>query len=94
MVLIDLSHVAPVAAHMATQAELTAVIQAAEALCAQYTEAELDQLLDQWETTLMWAGLGAEPHTAAWCQRALLLTCLRGIRGEIAPQWWWLGPDD
>jgi hypothetical protein len=42
---------------------------------------------------LTWRSLEAQPVDDAWYSRALLLTCLRGLRGEIAPNFYYFSRD-
>jgi hypothetical protein len=83
----------PVPHRSVTRAELEATLEAAEEIMADTPEDHLDEILDSWETGLAWRSLEQTPVDDAWYLRALLLTCLRGLRGETAPSFYWLSPD-
>jgi hypothetical protein len=93
MVIVNLNQIGPVPHRFVGLAELEATRQAAEEIIADTPESELDTILDEWETGLTWRSLDAAPVDEAWYHRALLLTCLRGLRGEISPSFYWLNQD-
>ena len=55
---------------------------------------QLAEILTEWETALTWRSLDVAPVDEEWYYRALLLTCLRGMRGEITPQFYTISKDD
>lgn len=93
MVVVNLQHVGPVPHRFVVKEELGIVLEAAEQILADTPESELDEILAEWETGLTWRALEAAPVDDAWYHRALLVTCLRGLRGEIQPQFYWFAPD-
>jgi hypothetical protein len=93
MVIVNLNSIGPVPHRFVGLAELDATRQAAEEIIADTPESELDTILDEWEMGLTWRSLEQTPVDDAWYLRALLLTCLRGLRGETAPSFYWLSPD-
>jgi hypothetical protein len=94
MVVVNLQQIGPVPHRSVSREELAAVLEAAEEIQADTPWAELTPILADWETGLTWRSLEAQPVDEAWYTRALLLTCLRGLRGEMAPQFYWLNKLD
>ena len=94
MVVVNLQQIGPVPHRFVTQAELATVLESAEEIIADTPESDLDEILAEWETGLAWRSLEAQPVDDAWYSRALLLTCLRGLRGEIAPQFYYFSRDN
>jgi hypothetical protein len=87
MVMIDFAQIGPVAPYISSHADLVEVLAAAEQIMATTAESELDDILDSWETGLTWRSLETQPVDSAWYVRALLVICLRGLRGESAPKY-------
>jgi hypothetical protein len=53
------------------------------------TEQEiLEEILVEWETALCWSAMDSEPVSEEWYYRALLVTCIRGLRGEMRPSFY------
>lgn len=94
MVVVNLQQIGPVPHRFVTRDELQVIHEAAAEIIADTPESELDEILCDWETGLTWRALERTPVDEAWYHRALLLTCLRGLRGEIAPQFYYFGRDD
>jgi hypothetical protein len=94
MVIVNLTQIGPVPHRFVTQEELAIIREAAEEIIGDTPETELDEILAEWETGLTWRSLEAQPVDDAWYSRALLLTCLRGLRGEIAPNFYYFSRDD
>jgi len=93
MFMVNLTDIGPVAPFLASPADLQHIHAAAEEIYATTGEEELTQVLDSWETGLTWRSLDGTTVDDAWYCRALLVTCLRGLRGESAPKIWPLTPD-
>jgi len=91
--MVNLTDIGPVAPFLASPADLQHIHAAAEEIYATTGEEELTQVLDSWETGLTWRSLDGTTVDDAWYCRALLVTCLRGLRGESAPKIWPLTPD-
>lgn len=94
MVVVNLQQIGPVPHRFVSREELGIVLESAEEIIADTPESELDEILCEWETGLTWRSLEATPVDDAWYSRALLLTCLRGLRGEIAPQFYYFSTGD
>lgn len=94
MVVVNLQHVGPVPHRFVCQEELGIIKESAEEIIRDTPESDLDEILAEWETGLTWRALEATPVDDAWYSRALLLTCLRGLRGEIAPQFYYFSKDN
>jgi hypothetical protein len=94
MIVVNLQQIGPVPHRFVTRAELAVCLEAAEEIMADTPESELTEILCEWETGLTWRSLETAPVTEAWYTRALLVTCLRGLRGETAPQFYWLNELD
>lgn len=88
MYMINLCDLGPVAPFLATPADLHDILAAAEEIYSTTTHAELTAILNRWETGLTWRSLDTQPVDDAWYCRALLVVCLRGLRGESAPKVW------
>lgn len=84
--MIDFAQIGPVAPYLSSHADLVEVLAAAEQIMVSHTESDLDEVLDQWEMGLTWRSLDGTGVDDAWYVRALLLVCLRGLRGESAPK--------
>lgn len=85
--MVNLNLIGPVAPFLVSAQDLREVLATAEQILASTTESDLVTLLDSWETGLTWRSLDAEPVDSVWYVRALLVTCLRGLRGELAPKY-------
>ena len=94
MVVVNLQQIGPVAPRFVSRAELAVIHESATEIIADTPESDLDEILNEWETGLTWRSLEARPVDDAWYTRALLVICLRGLRGEISPQFYWLSKDD
>ena len=88
MIVVNLQQIGPVPPRFCNESELACVLETAEEIMAQTPADELDQILTEWETALTWDSLTDGPVTEEWYYRALLLTCIRGLRGEMRPVWW------
>ena len=93
MVLVHLQQIGPVPPFLVSRDDLTTVLACAEEVLAEFDSDELDAVLRDWETGLTWRSLGRTEVDDAWYTRALLVTCLRGLRGEIRPEFSWLPGD-
>lgn len=94
MVVVNLQQIGPVPHRFVCAQELAIILESAEEIMRDTPESDLDAILCEWETGLTWRALEAQPVDDAWYSRALLLTCLRGLRGEIAPQFYWFAADN
>ena len=94
MVIVNLQQIGPVPHRFVSREELATILEAAEEIIRDTPWDELTPILGDWETGLTWRSLEAQPVDEAWYTRALLLTCLRGLRGEMAPQFYWLNKLD
>lgn len=94
MIVVNLQHIGPVAPFFANRTNLLIVKETAEEILADTPESVMDDILDEWETGLTWRACSAEPVGDDWYLRALLLVCCRGLRGESAPQFYFLGEDN
>lgn len=66
-------------------AELAVILEVAEDIMSTTDSDTLAEILTEWETALCWRSLESEPVGDEWYYRALLLTCCRGLRGEMRP---------
>lgn len=94
MVIVNLQQIGPVPHRFVSLEELACVLEAGEEIIRDTPESELDEILADWETGLTWRSLETAPVDDAWYTRALLVTCMRGLRGETAPQFYWLNKFD
>jgi len=94
MVVVNLQQIGPVPHRFVSGAELATVLEAAEEIIQDTPWDELATILCEWETGLTWRSLEPAPVDEAWYTRALLVLCLRGLRGEMAPDFYYLGTDN
>lgn len=88
MIIVNLQQIGPVPHRFCELGELTAVLGAAEEIIAETDWATLTEILCEWETALTWASLDDTPVSEEWYYRALLVTCIRGLRGEMRPEFY------
>jgi len=88
MIVVNLQQIGFVPHRFCEPAELAVVLQIAEDIMATTDVDQLDQILMEWETALIWRSLETRPVDDEWYYRALLLTCCRGLRGEMAPDFY------
>jgi hypothetical protein len=88
MILIDLHLLGLVPPCSATAAELAAVLACAEELEATTDPDVMATILTEWELALTWTSLSPDRVNEQWYYQALLVLCLRGLRGEMRPVWW------
>jgi hypothetical protein len=94
MIVVNLQHCGLVPHKFCSTEELAVVLGVAEEILADEPDADtMDQILAEWETALIWDSMTAKTVTAEWYYRALLLTCVQGLRGKITPQFYFLGDD-
>ena len=93
MVVVNLQQIGPVPHRFVGREELGSILQAAEEIMQDTPWDELTPILAEWEIGLTWRSLESRAVDEAWYIRALLLTCLRGLRGEMAPDFYYLGTD-
>ena len=88
MIVVNLQQIGFVPHRFCNTEELAVVLQIAEDIMATTDQDQLDQILMEWETALIWRSLETAPVDDEWYYRALLLTCCRGLRGEMAPDFY------
>ena len=93
MVVVNLQQIGLVPHRFVATEDLATILTAAEQIMRDTPWDELTAILAAWETGLTWRSLEATPVPDAWYTRALLVTCLRGLRGEMAPDFYYLGTD-
>jgi hypothetical protein len=94
MIVVNLQQIGPVPHKFCEPAELAVVLATAEEILADTEPDILAEILAEWETALTWASLEPAPVSEEWYYRALLLTCCRGLRGEMTPQFYTIPPRD
>jgi hypothetical protein len=85
MIVVNLQQIGFVPHKFCDAEELAVVLHIAEEIMAATDADRLNEILIEWETALIWRSLDLAPVDDEWYYRALLLTCCRGLRGEIAP---------
>jgi len=85
MIVVNLQQIGPCMPRFCEPAELAVVLAVAEEIMSDTEYDVLTQILNEWEAALCWASMDAEPVTEEWYYRALLVTCIRGLRGEMRP---------
>jgi hypothetical protein len=94
MIVVNLQHCGLVPHKFCHKEELAVVLGVAEEILADEPDAEtMDQIVTEWETALIWDSMTQRGVSSEWYYRALLLTCVQGLRGKITPQFYFLGDD-
>jgi hypothetical protein len=88
MVIVNLQQIGLVPHRFCSSEELAAVLTTAEEIMAATETDVLAEILVEWETALIWRSLDREPVNDEWYYRALLLTCIRGLQGDIRPDFY------
>jgi len=88
MIVVNLQQIGPVPHKFCRPEELAVVYSVAQEIMATTEETALVEILVEWETALTWDSISAEPVTEEWYYRALLVTCIRGLRGEMRPDFY------
>lgn len=88
MIVVNLQQIGPVPHKFCEVGELAAVLAAGEEIIAETDYDTLAEILCEWETALTWASLDDSPVTEEWYYRALLVLCIRGLRGEMRPEFY------
>ena len=88
MIIVNLQQIGPVPHRFCSAEELACVLTTAEEIMAATLTDTMTEILVEWETALTWDSLGAGPVGEEWYYRALLVTCIRGLRGEMRPNFY------
>jgi hypothetical protein len=88
MIVVNLQQLGPVPHRFCSAEELACVLETAEEILSGTETDAMTQILTEWETALTWDSISAEPVTEEWYYRALLVTCIRGLRGEMRPNFY------
>jgi hypothetical protein len=88
MIVVNLQQIGPVPHKFCSREELAIILSVAEQIQATTDEDTLSQILVEWETALTWDSITAGAVGEEWYYRALLVTCLRGLRGEMRPEFY------
>lgn len=88
MIVVNLQQIGPVPHRFCSLGELTAVLDTAQQIIHETDYTVLTEILMEWETALTWDSLDPQPVGEEWYYRALLVTCCRGLRGEMRPQFY------
>jgi hypothetical protein len=86
VIIVNFSDIAPVPPATVYAEELREILRGCNEMLIDYTEDELTQCLNDWETALCYMTLAHEAQTPDWYTRALVCICLRGLRGEVMPK--------
>ena len=85
MIIVNLQQIGPVPHRFCSREELAVVLEIAEEIMATTDTETLSEILEEWEIGLTWDSISTEPVTEEWYYRALLLTCCRGLLGQMRP---------
>ena len=85
MIVVNLQQIGPSMPRFCEPAELAVILSVAEEIMCDTEDEVLTTILMEWEIALCWASLDAGTLEDEWYYRALLLTCIRGLRGEMRP---------
>lgn len=88
MIVVNLQQIGPVPPRFCSPEELGAVLDTATELLDEIPEEVITEILCEWETALTWRSMESEPVDEEWYYRALLVTCCRGLRGEMRPSFY------
>jgi hypothetical protein len=89
MVLINFAKFGPVPPRLVLKPELRAIYTGAQNLLADYSWEEVEHFIKDWEIALMWTSRSEQDVTDEWYTRALIIMCLRGLMGQIRPEFTW-----
>ena len=87
MIIVDFHEYGPVAPRTIDPHELREIYRGCRAMMAEFEPDHIQELLEDWEIALAWSSTDGAPVAADWYTRALVVMCLRGLRGERAPVW-------
>ena len=85
VIIVNLQQIGPVPHRFCSREELAVVLETAEEIMATTDTETLTESLEEWEIGLTWASLDPQPVDDEWYYRALLLTCCRGLLGQMRP---------
>ena len=85
MIVVNLQQIGPSMPRYCEPEELAVILRIAEDIMETCKPDDLAAILMEWEIALCWASLDAGTLEDEWYYRALLLTCIRGLRGEMRP---------
>ena len=88
MIVVNLQQIGPVPHKFCSVEELGCVLETGEEIMATTPADVLEEILIEWETALTWDSITAGAVSEEWYYRALLVTCIRGLRGEMRPHFW------
>jgi hypothetical protein len=88
MIVVNLQQLGRVPHKFCSPEELAVVHQIAQDIMATTETDILTEILVEWETALIWRSLESDPVDDEWYYRALLLTCIRGLQGDICPDFY------
>jgi hypothetical protein len=88
MIVVNLQQLGLVPDKTCSPEELAVVYQIAQEIITSTQTDVLAETLVEWETALVWRSLESTPVTDEWYYRALLLTCIRGLQGDIRPDFY------
>ena len=88
MIVVNLQQIGPVPHKFCSREELAVVLATAEEIQRDTDPDTLTEILVEWETALTWDSIAAGAVGEEWYYRALLVTCLRGLRGEMRPEFY------
>ena len=85
MIVVNLQQIGPVPHRFCSAEELACVLETSQEIMATTPPDVLEEILAEWEIGLTWDSISTEPVSEEWYYRALLVTCIRGLRGEMRP---------
>jgi hypothetical protein len=88
MIVVNLQQIGPVPHKFCHAEELAVVLATAEEIMRDTDLDSMTEILVEWETALTWDSLKDGGVSEEWYYRALLLTCIRGLRGEMRPNFY------
>jgi hypothetical protein len=88
MIVVNLQQLGLVPHKTCSPEELAVVYEIAKEIMASTETDLLADILTEWETALIWRSLESQPVDEQWYYRALLLTCIRGLQGDIRPDFY------
>ena len=94
MFIVSFDQICAVPPARVSEPRLQEILSACENLIRVVPEQELGHTIQAWSTALIWQSVLPQGLDGAWYDRALFVTCLRGLRGESAPDFWVETDDD
>ena len=86
MIIVDFTEFGPVAPKAIDRHDLLEILASSQKLLDDFDEEHIGEFLCDTQAALMWAAISENMVDEEWYDRASIVLCMRGLRGEIAPK--------